>query len=177
MKKRTVRQLVLGTILTILVFSPVMLTSLRGQSPTGGFPDLVAGLKAVPGCLGVEATQTSSGKQVLFAWFENKTAALAWYNSAMHQSIMHRVFPGAPAHTPMADVPDDGSPILAIASLTPAAPVPGAAKGAPFSQIAIELYRPLPGGISLGGRFAPAALKVPGIREIPWSVFAGTNQQ
>jgi hypothetical protein len=35
----------------------------------------------------------------------------------------------------------------------------------PFSQIAIELYRPINGGISLGGRFAPDALHEPGLRE------------
>ena len=33
----------------------------------------------------------------------------------------------------------------------------------PDAQIAIELYRPLPGGLMLGGRFAPATVKVPGM--------------
>ncbi|MDT4898958.1 MAG: hypothetical protein QOH25_4035 [Acidobacteriota bacterium] len=40
-----------------------------------GFPDLVAGLKATPGCLGVETARTDSGKSVIFAWFEDKKAA------------------------------------------------------------------------------------------------------
>jgi hypothetical protein len=35
----------------------------------------------------------------------------------------------------------------------------------PISQIAIELYKPLPGGASLGGRFSPSTLKVPGLHE------------
>jgi len=45
--------------------------------------------------------------------------------------------------TPLADIPDDGNPVLAIASLTPST---GPAMGGmpfPVSQIAIELYRPL----------------------------------
>ena len=65
----------------------------------------------------------------------------------------------------MKDVPDDGGPVLAIASITMADKAPGDVTTLPISQIAIELYRPLPGGIALGGRFAPAAIKVPGLRE------------
>jgi len=67
----------------------------------------------------------------------------------------------------MAGVPDDDNPVLAIASLTPsAAPASG---GMPFavSQISIELYRPLPGGLAAGGRFGPAAMKVPGLVDVP----------
>src|SRR2546425_11945764 len=92
------------------------------RNPFAGLPDLVSGLKATPGCLGVETARTSSGKQVIFAWFENKTAALAWYNSDMHQSVMRQFGGARPGRTPMADIPDDGAPIMAIASLTMAAP-------------------------------------------------------
>jgi hypothetical protein len=137
------------------------------QATPQGFPDLVKGLKSTPGCLGVETAQTSSGKQVLFAWFENKKAALAWYYSEMHQGAMKTFFPGSGSGTPMKDVKDDGKPILTIASFTPAKK--GQAGGQPFSQIAIELYTPAPGGIALGGRFAPASLKVQGLRDIPTS--------
>jgi len=35
-----------------------------------------------------------------------------------------------------------------------------------MTSIGIELYGPLPGGIAVGGRFAPEALKVRGLREI-----------
>lgn len=56
--------------------------------PGSQFPDLVGGLKATPGCLGVETAQTSSGKNVIFAWFENKKAALNWYYSDMHKQVM-----------------------------------------------------------------------------------------
>jgi hypothetical protein len=74
--------------------------------------------------------------------------------------------PGSPARTPMADVPDDGSPVLAIASLTPSAEPPSATNPFPVSQISIELYKPLPGGLAAGGRFAPSAMKVPGMLDV-----------
>jgi hypothetical protein len=122
-----------------------------------GFPDVVAGLKATPGCLGVEVARTPAGKNLVFAWFENKEAALKWYYSDMHQGAMNKFFPGD-RRKPLAFVEGDG-PILTIASVTVTdKPAVG---GHPISQIAIELYRPLPGGIAVGGRFAPESMKVP----------------
>jgi quinol monooxygenase YgiN len=176
MRTQTIRQLVLTGILATLIFSPAMLSTTRAQTAPAGFADLAAGLKATPGCLGVEAARTASGKQVLFAWFENKTAALKWYYSDTHRAAMQQFFPNAPAHAPMADVPDDGSPILAIASVTMAGDGAGA-RGTPFSQIAIELYHPLSGGIALGGRFAPDTVTVPGLRVVPSSGGTRANQQ
>jgi len=41
----------------------------------------------------------------------------------------------------------------------------GEAEGPGVSQIAIELYRPLPGGAEAGGRFAPDAVKVEGLTD------------
>jgi len=35
------------------------------------------------------------------------------------------------------------------------------------SQIAIEGYTPIPGGLALGGTFAPEKLSVPGLVRIP----------
>ena len=158
-------------ILAALVFSPAMIASqARPPQVPPGFPDLVGALKSTPGCVGVEVARTGSGKQVIFAWFEDKKAALNWYYSDTHQAAMKQFFPQSQEtskRTPMKDVPDDGGPVLAIASLTLADKAPGDVTTLPISQIAIELYRPLPGGISLGGRFAPAAIKVPGLREAP----------
>ena len=130
------------------------------------FPDLVAGLKATQGCLGVETARTSSGKNVIFAWFEDKKAALRWYTSKMHMQVMSMAGPlpeGRPA--PLAGVPNDSGPILAIASITPTdkPTVPGFPF--PISQISIELYQTLPGGAFVGGRFAPASVKVAGMRD------------
>jgi hypothetical protein len=36
----------------------------------------------------------------------------------------------------------------------------------PISQISIELYAPITGGIFLGGRFAPESLAVEGMRDL-----------
>jgi len=170
------REVALFVMLVAMVLGPSVIAqqAAPAQPPAGGFPDLVGGLKATPGCLGVETARTSSGKQVIFAWFENKKAALAWYYSDTHRSAVRMLAPDAPARTPMADVPDDGSPVLAIASLTPSTAPPTGAMPMAVSQIAIELYRPLPGGIAAGGRFAPAALKVPGLLDIPLPAPAAT---
>jgi hypothetical protein len=163
-------------LLALVVFGVIMLFASsavglaqdqQDQKKDGrGFPDLVAGLKATPGCLGVETARTDSGKNVIFAWFEDKKAALKWYYSGMHQGAMKGFFPGHKADTPLKNVPDDSGPILAIASITMSDKPNFKASTLPISQIAIELYQPVSGGIFLGGRFAPDRLKVPGLRDI-----------
>jgi hypothetical protein len=130
-----------------------------------GFPDLVAALKATPGCLGVETARTDSGKQVIFAWFEDKKAALKWYYSDTHQELVKRFFPDVKRPgKPLADVSEDSGPIMAVASIT-LTDKPTKEKPLPFKQIAIELYQPLGGGLSVGGRFAPDKMKVPSPRK------------
>ena len=132
-----------------------------------GLPDLVAALKESPGCLGVETARTASGKSVIFAWFEDKKAALAWYHSDTHRQVMRRFLPDAKrGGKPLAGVPDDSGPILAIASVTPN-DKPTKEDPSPFKQIAIELYRPLGGGLAIGGRFAPERMKVPPRKDGP----------
>src|SRR4029078_1877964 len=144
-----------AAILAALVFVPAILAGqAQGGAPqrTGGarFPDLVGALKATPGVLGGETGRTQSRRQVIFAWFENKKAALTWYYSDTHRSLQKAFAPGSPARTPIADVPDDGRAVMAIASLTMAG-TPTAEQPFPVSQIAIELYKPLPGGLAAGG--------------------------
>lgn len=124
------------------------------------FGDLVGALKATPGCLGAESARTSSGKQVIFAWFENKAAAVRWYNSDVHRNLMKKFFPDIPVNRkPMADIPDDSGPILAVASVTFGEP--SKENPSPFKQIAIELYQPVSGGLAIGGTFAPEKMKIP----------------
>lgn len=125
------------------------------------FEGFLAALKATPGCLGIETATTGSGKQVIFAWFENKKAVLAWYYSDAHQQVMKQFFPGNEnsKRKPLKDTPDDSGPIMAVASLTVKGP-PTKENPLGFSQIAIELYQPLSGGLALGGKFAPAKMKV-----------------
>lgn len=140
--------------------------ALSAQNPPQlPFPDLVGPLKATPGCLGVETARTASGKMVIFAWFEDKKAVLRWYNSALHQQLVKMAGPPDSSHVPLAGVAEDSGPILAIASLTMADAPASKALQLPVSQIAIELYQPLPGGVFVGGRFAPNSVKVPGMRD------------
>lgn len=161
------REFAAAVVLASAVFAPSLLAQSAppAAAQRGGFPDLVGALKATPGILGVETAQTSSRKQVIFAWFENKTAAMNWYYSDVHRSLQKQFAPQSTARKPMADIPDDGSPILAIASLTLTG-APTAENPFPVSQIAIELYKPLPGGLAAGGRFAPMTMKVPGLVDI-----------
>ena len=116
------------------------------------------------GVIGVETARTSSRKQVIFAWFRQEGGSRA--HSDTHRSLQKGFAPGSPARTPMADVPDDGTPIMAIASLTLAG-TPSPENPFPVSQIAIELYKPLPGGLAAGGRFSPSTMKVPGLVDVP----------
>lgn len=163
---RIVREIVLATALAVTILSPGVAVTFA-QSPLEGAPDLVGALKSTPGCLGVEAARTASGKQVIFAWFEDKKAVLNWFYSGTHQQVMHMFTPGASSgRAPLADVPDDSGPILAIASLT-MTDKPQLGGTLPVSQIAIELYAPLPGGVAVGGRFAPSSVKVRGMLEAP----------
>jgi hypothetical protein len=134
---------------------------------TAGFQVLIAALKGSPGCLGVETARTTSGKLVIFAWFEDKKAALTWYNNPVHQQVMKRFLPdGKRQDKPLAGVPDDSGPIMAVASLTPN-DKPTKENPSPFKQIAIELYQPLPGGLAIGGRFSPEKMTVPPRKEQP----------
>ena len=144
----------------------VWANSAAAQSPSTGFPNAINALKAAPGCLGVETGQTSSGRQVIFAWFEGKKALVDWYHSDVHQRAMRTAFPDAPFdRQPLPDLPDDTGTILAIVSVK----FSGATDARPpsISSIGIELYGPLPGGVAVGGRFAPEVIKVRGLREIP----------
>ena len=110
-----------------------------------------------PGCLGIELAQTMSGKQVIFAWFENKKAAERWYWSEGHMDAMRFVGFEPGTKTPMEHVPDEG-PIMVIASFTPGEESDENPLG--VAQIAIELYQPIKGGADLGGRFSPEGIIV-----------------
>jgi hypothetical protein len=150
----------------------LLATETRAQDPPkrrpqlGNFPDLVGGLKAVQGCIGVETARTATGKNVIFAWFENKEAVLRWYHSEMHQGVMKSLAGGYSSKTPLQGVPDDIGPVMAIASITFAEKSQFEGLALPISQISIELYQPITGGIFLGGRFAPDSLKVKGLRDL-----------
>ena len=136
------------------------------QGSPGGFPNVLNALKAAPGCLGVETGRTSSGRRVIFAWFESKKALVDWYHSDVHQRAMKSVFPNTTFdRQPLPDLPEDTGTILAIVSVKFAEATEDRPRA--ISSIGIELYGPLPGGVAVGGRFAPEVVKVRGLREIP----------
>lgn len=126
------------------------------------FQMLVGGLNSTPGCLGVEVAQFQSGKLSIFAWFENKAAALRWYNHPIHRGASGAFFPNGTGtgddFVPMAHITDEDSPIMVIATLTPNREAQ--AGGPPLSQISIELYQPLQGGLAVGGRLTPREVAI-----------------
>ena len=138
------------------------------KQSVGDFPDLGRGLMETPGCLGVKTL--SSGKQLTIgAWFENRKAMEAWYYGDMHQGAMKKFFPNLvdKTHKPFAEFKDENAPIFVIASVTPSDKPIGGGSDLAVSQIAIEGYTPIPGGIALGGTFSPEKLSVPHLRRIP----------
>jgi quinol monooxygenase YgiN len=149
----------------------------HAQAQQQGFAAIIDAARAHPGCLGVDTGRTASGKQVIFAWFENKAALVAWYKSDAHQRAMKVAFPDRTfEREPLPDTPDNSGQILAIVSLK-LRDVPRS-EGAPLpiDTIGIELYTPLPGGVAVGGRFAPQAIRVPALREIDLATAAGRTR-
>src|SRR5215471_1130033 len=131
------------TVLFALLATPIAGDQPPAQQEKGkGFPDLVAALKTTPGCVGVETAKTGSGKQVIFAWFEDKKAVLKWYYSDTHQQVMKQFFPGQEYSKPLKEVPDNSGPIMAIASITFTDKPRFKEPPLSLSQIAIELYQP-----------------------------------
>ncbi len=148
--------------------------AMREKNPTA-VPDTV--MPSVYVNLGIAHRKTGAiaearaawekGKQLYPGWFEGKQALVDWYHSETHQAAMKAVFPGQSFdRTPLPDLAEDSGPILAIVSVRFAGPPRPDAPSPSISSIGIELYGPLPGGVAVGGRFAPAAVKVRGLREI-----------
>lgn len=132
------------------------------------FPDLGKGLRETPGCVGVQSFQAEGGKFVIAAWFENRRAMEAWYYSKMHQGAMKTFFPGmGGGKKPFAAFTDEKAPLLVIASVTPGSKPAGYGSHLAVSQIAIEGYTPIPGGVAFGGTFSPEKLVVPGMVRLP----------
>ena len=163
---RQLREFSAALVLTAAIFTPAIIAAQAPARPAGGPPDLVGALKATPGVLGVDAGQMMSGKQVIFAWFENKQAVLTWYNSEAHRRLMNGFTSARRSDGPLAGIKDDSGPILTIASLTMDAAAMKSGDFKAVTQIAIELYAPLPGGLAAGGRFAPSSVKVPGLVDV-----------
>ena len=179
MKTHTLlRETAAALLLAGFIFAPgVIAFAQTPAAPPNPLMNLPKVIQATPGSLGVETAMTQSGKMVIFAWFENKKAALAWYYSQTHQMLVNMGGGATRPRGPLADVPDDGKPIMAIASVILARPQDGIPQSGlpPVTQISIELYAPLPGGLALGGRFAPTSVNVPGLLYTPSVITPGAK--
>ncbi len=125
---------------------------------------LLAGLRATPGCLGADAARTASGRNVIIGWFEDKAAAMRWYEHPMHRRMMAGMGPERP-EPPMAHVPDE-IPLMIMATITPSDRPEIGGFPAPISQVSIELFTPVPGGAHVNGRLSPADFPVPHMRSL-----------
>jgi hypothetical protein len=154
------------------LLAPTLLNSSQVQKQAQtvqDFPDLGKGLIETAGCLGVQSFTVNAGKTfVISAWFKNRKAMEAWYYSKMHQDAMAKFFPGMGTDKkPFAQFKDPNAPLLVIASVTPGDKAIGHGSNLAVSQIAIEGYTPIPGGLALGGTFAPQTFDVPGLVRLP----------
>lgn len=113
----------------------------------------------------METAQTPGGKRLIFAWFKDKEAVMNWYDSDMHQGVMDKFFEDRESREALAEVPEDSGPIMCVASITFSSKPQVDGTSLPISQIAIELYSPVPGGLALGGRFAPDSLEVKHLKD------------
>lgn len=152
---------VVGSVLTLAVLHiPLATAQQAGQGQRNAqqaFGPMIEAIRATPGCLGVEAARLQSGKLAIFAFFKDREAAKAWYYHPAHKQVMRDMMPDAippEGHEPMADVPPN-TPVLACATITP----PAAGEG--LTQISIELYTPLTGGLLIGEGFAPKGFAAP----------------
>jgi hypothetical protein len=138
-----------------LLSTPRSATKSSSSSPAKPMPGgntMLTDIQKSPGCLMATAMQCDSGKQTIIAWFADKKATIAWYNSAAHGKMMAQMPP--PTRPPLAEVSTGTKPIVVMATFTPSK-TKDAALGMALSQISIELYTVAPGGFSRGGGFGP----------------------
>lgn len=115
---------------------------------------LIAGLNSTPGCLGADAASFASGRLVIFGWFKDKEAALAWHDSQIHKQVSNRFSGGRVMERPPLEHIPAGVPLMVIASV---AMEPPTEDSPPRMMFGIEVYEPMPGGFSFqGGAFSPA---------------------
>ncbi len=159
------RAMMIGVCAAFLVLSGLGQPQQPQDQAQGFARQLIDGLKATEGCLGVDAAQFQSGKNTIVAWFENKAAVERWYMSPTHQFMMRAVGADPGARAPLEHVTDEKAPVMVMASITMGGenPIPGPV---PFSQISIELYTPLPGGAMINGRLAPKKFPVKHFRDL-----------
>ena len=75
---------------------------------------------------------------------------------------MRKYFPNAERRPPLETVPDDSGPLMVIASITFSDKPHFETANLAISQIAIEVYKPMTGGVVPRQPVCARALKVPG---------------
>lgn len=120
----------------------------------------------VPGCLGARSMD-KNGVQISFVWFEDRNAIVSWCKSRKHAGTATRMMqladPEIRMREPLGSAPDEQGPFLVIMTLKPKE---DRSDGFPLEQLSMEIYKPVDGGMFIGGRFAPKGLDVDGLREI-----------
>lgn len=133
----------------------------RPQQPgPGGMGQLLLdSLRSVEGCLGADAGQMASGKNVIIGWFEDAEAARRWYNHPTHRMLMTGMGGQDGESRPLAHV-EEGVPLMVIASITFSERPEIRGVPMPISQISIEVYQAVPGGAYINGKLAPESFTV-----------------
>ena len=92
----------------------------RAAVPPDMTASLLQGLRETEGCLGVDAARMMSGKNSIFAWFEDKAAVKRWYDHPVHRRML-AASGVEPDGEPMEHI-EDGVPILVVATISFAGP-------------------------------------------------------
>lgn len=142
----------------------------KARNPGAAFDGVLAALKNSPGCYGIETAQTSSGKQVVFAWFKDREAVIDWYYSDAHQQLMGMLGDDAVTTDPLQGVAEGEGPLMCVAAVTwkkPSDSSKPAAEGGdyqpqiPISQISVEVFKPVTAAKAFNGAFSPAEALLP----------------
>jgi quinol monooxygenase YgiN len=119
-----------ATVSPIMVVASVTLERVRPSERPVWMKDIVEALYRAPGLLGVHSATSfeQPGMYLIFSWWRNKQSVNDFYYGESHQSWIRQRGPHVPT--------------------TYFAPAP--------TQVAIELFAPLPDGVRAGGQFTPS---------------------
>ena len=136
--------------------------------------ELLSALRSVDGVYGVKSARVHDGTELIFAWFEDKSAVLRWFEHSYHRKLLRDA--GRPEDNVAAEhFGDKVGPILVVASVA-YAPARGSIHASMFddpvagrpTRFAIEYYTPLPGGAYMIEPFAPPGVqqRINGLRDV-----------
>ena len=139
--------------------------------PPGIDPELVERLNIQPYLDGIEGylgkhhfVWKGENREALLTWFESGQAVLDWYFTNEHMDAVDAILtePIERPDGPLAHLPEDAGPVLVVFYIAaePEKPVPDGVT-LPLRALSIEIYAPLPGGISLYERFSPKEFEIP----------------